>query len=136
MTAPDWAYRYRAKVVGIHDGDSMRLDVDCGLDIHHVLPVRLLGLQAPEVGGPNVSLEERAEGLRARDFLLAHAPIGSDVEIQTHRDRREGRGRYLARVYAGGLDLSLAMIEAGHACEWNGKGRAPKWVGVGTWRPG
>ena len=136
MTAPDWAYRYRAKVVGIHDGDSMRLDVDCGLDIHHVLPVRLLGLQAPEVGGAGVTPEERAAGLAAREHLSRLAPIGCDVTIQTHKDHQEGRGRYLARVYAGSLDLSLALIEAGHACEWNGKGRAPKWVGVGTWRPG
>ena len=125
-------YVYAARLASAHDGDTATLDVDLGFGTVRRDTFRLLGVQAPEVGGPNVGPEEKAAGAAARAWLLA-ALTGKDLVIVTVKDRREGRGRYLASVYVDGVSVAESMIAAGHACAYDGQGKAPKWQAPGVW---
>lgn len=94
----------------VHDGDSLRCDGE---------RVRLIGIDAPELAdSPRCHDARKARSdcdqgraVVSRDYLrsLTRGEVRCTVEA---RDRY---GRALARCNAGGVDLSAAMIEAGHA---------------------
>jgi micrococcal nuclease len=45
-------YTYKAKVLSVYDGDSLRLDIDLGFKVvMQNQRVRLLGIDTPEVRG-------------------------------------------------------------------------------------
>lgn len=103
------AYLYRAVVKRIIDGDTIRVDWDLGA--HVTLkdqPLRLLGLNAPELRGPT-----RPAGIAARNWLAARLPVGSEIVIHTVKD--DAFGRYLAWVWVGFDLINEEMIAAGHA---------------------
>lgn len=115
-------YEYRAHVLSVYDGDTLRVDIDCGFGVWLFnQPLRLAGLNAPEMGTP--------EGRAARDWLRQLLPIGADVIVHTSKDAKEKYGRYLAEVYPADaesdLSLNQAMINAGHAKPWDGTGPRP-----------
>lgn len=92
-------------VVGVLDGDSIRVDLDKG----PVLEVRLIGVAAPEGGA--CYTEEAAQ--YARDELS-----GEEVVLVIER-RHEPRGdqRLFAYVYDDDLFFNLSAIELGFAEE-------------------
>lgn len=100
-------YRYKAEVVGVYDGDTIRCNIDLGFGVWlYDQRIRLRGIDAPEVRGP-----EREEGLRTRDWLRAK------VELQTYKDKQGKYGRWIADVFIGGqcineLLVHLALAEA------------------------
>ena len=87
-------YHYKAKVRSVYDGDTLRADIDLGMSVVFTNEtVRLYGLNAPEVRGP-----ERPKGLKSRDFLREQ--IGKkDVIIETVKDKKGKYGRYLATIW-------------------------------------
>lgn len=93
MTAP--LYFYRAQIFNIYDADTVRLSVDLGFGIAHGLdnglPMRLVGIDAPELG--------TAQGKVARDRLRTILPVGTDVIVKTDKDKTEKYGRYLATLF-------------------------------------
>lgn len=109
-------YRYLAKVVSVTDGDTVRLDINCGLHTWvHNEPVRLYGINAPETRG-----EERPAGLAAKQWLEERLAPGAEVVVQTYKDDKGKYGRYLADIYAvldsGRLwHINGALVKAGHA---------------------
>lgn len=131
-------WTYEARVVAVHDADTIRAEIDLGFEVRVTWSLRLLGIQAPEVSGAGVTPEEKAAGLAARDALrgLLLAPVGR-VYVRTVRDRAEGRGRYLATVFLEQgdrvFDVNELLIREGHAVAYDGRGRAPKWTPEG-WR--
>lgn len=111
-------YEYEATVVSIHDGDTLRADVDLGFDTWRGNePFRLIGIQAPELGKPG--------GRESRDWLRDLLPLGTTVRIVTEKDRTEKYGRYLATIFKGELNVNDALVDAGHAVFWDGKGPRP-----------
>lgn len=61
-----------ARVVEVHDGDTIRLDVDLGFSTHHYPWIRLKGVRAPELkepAGPQAKLDLEA-------WLTTDAPDG------------------------------------------------------------
>ena len=130
MTFDRWTYA--ARVVSTHDGDSVRAEIDCGFSVRVTMPLRLLGIQAPEVSGAGVTAAERHAGLAARDYLRGLFEGTPEVYVRTVRDTAEGRGRYLATVYVVGadgvvVDVCARLIETGHAVAYSGRGKAPRW---------
>jgi len=90
----DKLYHYRAKVVSVYDGDTMRVDIDLGMSvIIHNEPVRLNRINAPELKG-----DERERGLASRDFLRSRVE-GKDVLLQTEKDDKGKYGRYIVEVW-------------------------------------
>lgn len=118
MTGPPTtqSYVYDAIVVGVHDGDTVTLDVDFGFGIwQNKVKFRLFGpdpcgldaINAPELPTP--------EGKAAQLFLSGLLYPGQKVTIQTIKDRREKYGRYLAVVWIGSVNVNQALVTAGHA---------------------
>ena len=106
----DDLYIYRAIVVSVYDGDTIRVDWDLGASIWmRNEPIRLYGINAPEVRG-----EERPEGLVARDWLREKL-IGKSVIMRTIKDAKGKYGRYLGIIYLDGENINEALIEAGMA---------------------
>lgn len=111
-------YEYKATVCSVYDGDTLRVDIDCGFDVWLFnQPLRLVGLNAPEMGTP--------AGRAARDWLRGLLPVGTDVRVVTLKDAREKYGRYLALVYLGAICINEEIVDAGHAVEWDGRGARP-----------
>lgn len=129
---------YSADVVSIHDGDtitvdvllskrgkSSKVDVDLGFNVWRTKrgtelrrqSVRLVGCDAPELRKPG--------GVEARDYLATLVAPGDPVSLVSHGWDKFG-GRIDGSVsYRQGRDLSAAMIAAGHARSWDGKGPKP-----------
>lgn len=111
-------FEYRATVRSVHDGDSLRADVDLGFGIWTAnQPLRLLGIDAPELGKPG--------GIEARNYLRGLLPVGTPVVIRTVKDEGDKYGRLLATVVADQPDGSVLLINqqliaAGHARPYDG----------------
>jgi len=110
-------YVYRAVVASVYDGDSIRFDIDLGCKTWLINePIRLWGIDAWELRG-----EERQEGLKAKEFVENLLPVGTEVLIRTHKDRKDKYGRWLAEVVIDDgvteseKDVATLLVEAGHA---------------------
>lgn len=57
-------YEYLAKIVSVYDGDTCTALVDLGFRVAIEMPLRLLGINAPE-------MSEKPAGKDARDHLRA-----------------------------------------------------------------
>lgn len=109
-------YRYSAKLIRVIDGDTVVLEIDLGFRCSiHDQHVRLLGVNTPELNGPN--------GLQAVDAKLFTTLWFRDaptVYIESYRDRElDSFGRILARVFREGDPVSLndALLAAGKAVQ-------------------
>ena len=102
------------------DGDSLEVRFDLGFGISFTEKLRLLRVNTPEVWGVKKESAEYARGKIASAFTIDWvAETESKVVIKTKKDRKGGRGRYLAEVYAAsgsdvGGNLQDAIIAAGH----------------------
>ncbi|WP_223479354.1 thermonuclease family protein [Oricola indica] len=111
------AYLYRAEVVRVVDGDTVDLDIDLGFYVWlRSQRIRMVGINAPEPKG-----KTREVGRAATEFLESLI-VGKTVIVRTYkaRDGSDAKGKYgrwLARIYVDGVDVSQAMIDAGHAVE-------------------
>lgn len=123
--APD--YRYRAKVIAVHDGDTCTLEIDLGFYVRFLATVRVAGINAPELATP--------AGPPARDFaaawLAAAGPGDWPLVIASQKALAtigtEKYGRWLATIWrqADGTELGAALIAAGQAVFWDGHGPRP-----------
>ena len=58
-------YQYKAKVMSVYDGDTIRVDIDLGLKTWiKNESIRLGRINAPEVRG-----SEKVKGIKSRDYL-------------------------------------------------------------------
>ncbi len=111
-------YEYKAIVIDVHDGDSIRVDVDLGFDVAlRNIPLRLAGINAPELS--------TVAGKLARDYLSSCLPDGTDVVIRTQKDKKEKYGRYLATVFIDSCNVNDLLVSSGHAVPWDGRGPRP-----------
>lgn len=117
-------YSYKAAVIKVVDGDTLRLDIDLGLRIRTRIDVRLRGIDTPEVVGVS-----RAAGLEAKAFVEAALPIGATVYVETVKTEKYGRWLvdvwHLAGetdpvvIHARGTRLNSALVDAGLAIPYN-----------------
>ena len=108
-------YEYMGNVVSVHDADTITVDVDLGFDVHFTIPLRLYGINAPELS--------TEEGKAARDWMQAQLPTGYPVKIQTYKDRKEKYGRYLATVWDGLRNLNEELVANNMAVPYYGGAR-------------
>jgi endonuclease YncB( thermonuclease family) len=99
----------------VHDGDTFDADLDG--DGRVEVPrerVRLLYVDTPELH-ESPKGEDRVHGLPAREFLAARV-LRRPLRLYIPRGRSTGLyGRTLALVEAGGEQVNLALIRAGHS---------------------
>lgn len=92
------------------DGDSFHLGGE---------KIRILGVDAPEIGGA-MCADERAKGEAARDRLraiLSSAPI----RLTSDNRDRDQYGRLLRNVSVGGRDVGETLVEEGLARQYRGR---------------
>ena len=105
-------YEYKAKVLNIVDGDTLDLEFDLGFDMKFSSRVRLLEIDTPEIFKPK-SIEEKALGLKAKEFVEKTIPIGTSVVVKTEKDKTDKYGRYLVNIKVGDTTLSKMLLENG-----------------------
>jgi micrococcal nuclease len=118
---------YGATVLGVVDGDTIDLMIDLGFNIHHKIRVRLYGVNTPESRTSNK--EEKALGLKAKDFTKDWLTSHKWVYVNTIPDKNDKYGRILAKIYSSEnlSDPSTAclnkdIVESGLAREYYGVG--------------
>ena len=95
---------FDAKVVNVHDGDTVRLEVGFR---DFTFPLRTSNLMAAE-------LNEEG-GIRSRNHLK-NLIEGKTIEVIVDKTNRVGKyGRLLGRVRERGFDIGQQMIEEGFA---------------------
>ncbi|OGX11846.1 MAG: hypothetical protein A2351_01320 [Omnitrophica bacterium RIFOXYB12_FULL_50_7] len=119
---PEDLYTYRAWVVNVLDGDTLKVVVDLGFGVRSVQTLRLRGIDCPEIVSK--------EGKEAKEFVEktlqipwngergTQAKAGAPILIKTVKSDKYDR--YLADVYlldAKGQEVYLnnLLLEQGHA---------------------
>lgn len=97
-----WHYP-RVEIVRVLDGDTVEARLDLGFHTFRREILRLDGVNAPEIRGP-----EREAGLVAKHRLQSLIEIGP-VSVTTIRDKTEKYGRYLAVLWRGEANLNQQL---------------------------
>jgi micrococcal nuclease len=108
----EFQYRYNAKIKRWVDADTVVLTIDCGLKIFTDQMIRLQGIDAWEKRG-----EEKEKGLAALAFCEQLLPVGTDVEIETFKDKSGKYGRYIVTIFVPDSEDTLndLLVKEGHA---------------------
>lgn len=105
-----------ARVLGVIDGDTVRVELDLGWDTYRVEDVRLSGIDAPE--------KSTSAGMAAFSYVLLLLPPGSQVTVESQSYEKYGRTLGAIKL-ADGRDLAAEMLQAGHAVPYGGGPRRP-----------
>jgi|OpeIllAssembly_1097287.scaffolds.fasta_scaffold686228_2 micrococcal nuclease len=110
-------WTYEATVVKVVDGDTIDFNVDVGFHVGVAIRTRLLGIDTPEL--------DSVEGKMVRDYLRDHLPPGTQVLIQTSKDKTDKYGRWLAIIHSdcmppsenpyGAVTLNDILVQKGFA---------------------
>ncbi len=101
-------YEYRGTVERIVDGDTIDVRLDLGFHVWTYIRLRLRGVNAPEVRGP-----EREAGLRTSAMLRERLPAGSPISVASHKTGKYGR--WIADVEHMGRDIGECLLDQGLA---------------------
>ncbi len=112
-------YEYRARIVRVIDGDTVEAEIDLGFHVSLQVTLRLVGIDAPEMRGP-----DRPRGLAAtqhmQSLLEELTESNGQVMLRTQKDTTEKYGRYLAELLAGDVNINERMLIDGHARKFDG----------------
>lgn len=114
-------YHYSAKVVDIHDGDTIKVDIDLGFGI--ILKnqtFRFFGINTPEIHGTT-----KTAGMKSLAYVKKKIK-NKDIIIITVKDEKEKFGRWLGRIfYHDGVEwinLNAELIDKGLAVKFMDNG--------------
>lgn len=102
VPAPAGAETLRGHCVSVHDGDTLTVMAGTRKE-----KIRLLGIDAPEIGQP-------PWGYASRDYVRGLA-LDKNVRVETDVQERDKYGRLLGYVYVGSTFVNLEAVKAGHA---------------------
>jgi micrococcal nuclease len=107
-------YKYKAKVISVYDGDTIRADIDLGFGVWlHNQKIRLLGIDTPEIRS-----EEREEGLKVKK-IVEDMILNKDVMLISHKDKQGKYGRWLAEIIINCANLNFWLLENNYAKKYN-----------------
>ena len=87
-------YNYKAIPLRIIDGDTVKFSIDLGFHVSIIENVRLFGIDAPEIRGP-----ERPDGLKSKDHITKLIESCEQIILETRRDKQGKYGRYIATIW-------------------------------------
>lgn len=112
-------YRYRARLLRLIDGDTLDVEVDLGFRTHVRTPLRLLGLNAPEL-----SIQAGRDALSWVSQWMAGTGVATNLVIDSAKDgdwSGDKYGRWLATVWdEQGRCLNDDLLASGHAVPMKG----------------
>lgn len=112
-----------SEVTSIYDADTFRVNISNWPEIiGKRVPVRVLGVDAPEIRGKCEA--EKIAARKAKQFTVAALRNASKIEL-----RNIQRGKYfriLADVYMDGRNLATELINSGHGRPYKG-GKREGW---------
>jgi len=116
---PTSLYTYRAKIVKVHDGDTLTVDIDLGFGVMLTdQQVRLKGINAPELETP--------AGKDSLLWLTSYLnKLPKDVMIVTFKDKTEKYGRLLGDIWINDIKLNDVLVSNNKAFVWDGRGVKP-----------
>ena len=94
---------YRARMLSVYDGDTVRADIDLGF--HTWIKnraIRLYGVNTPEIRG-----DEKEDGKMVRDLVRKWLPEGTEFTLHSVDDRFGKYGRVLGVIYPDGWSESV-----------------------------
>lgn len=113
----DTKYHYSAKVVDIHDGDTIKVDIDLGFGI--ILKnqtFRFFGINAPEIHG-----DTKTAGMKTTAYVQ-EILTDKEIIIVTIKDEKEKFGRWLGRIFyqkdTEWINLNQELINKGLAVKF------------------
>ena len=114
-------YHYKAKVMRVIDGSTLKFEMDLGLASYRRVTLQLFQADTPEIFGVPKESEEYKRGMQAKVFVEARV-LDKTVWVRTHKDKTRKYGRYLAEVFfqdEGGAHVSIGklLLEEGLAEE-------------------
>ena len=122
-------WRYPARLLRVVDGDTIDAAVDLGFDIQHRVRLRLAGIQAPEIRGPQSTEQSRCAGLAAKAYLVQRLADNNDL-MEIVSSRHGKWRRWVADLYApdSGVSLNRELLDTGHALPWDGRSGCPEGI--------
>lgn len=107
------------RVIKVYDGDTITIASKLPYDSSPLyrFPVRLNGIDAPEIKGPGVSDEEKEAAKNARDFV-SNLVLKKFVKLTNVQN--EKYGRVLADVYIDDIHLNDLLIRERYAVKYDG----------------
>lgn len=119
-------FLFHAQVVGVHDGDTATLLIDCGFRQFRADKFRLKGINAPELHDPDPAVQKRAVAARDRlAELLGWPPPGGGgpsldgpwpLWVEVEKDpEKYGRWLCTVRLKEGGPTVNATLLAEGHA---------------------
>jgi micrococcal nuclease len=115
-------YHYSAKVIEVHDGDTIKVDIDLGFGIIlNNQTFRFFGINAPEIHG-----DTKTAGMNSTAHVQK-AIADKDIIIISIKDEKEKFGRWLGKIYyqngENWIDLNQEMIDLGLAVKFMDDGQ-------------
>jgi len=109
-----------SEVTSIYDADTFRVNIKDWPDVIGLrVPVRVLGVDAPEIKGKCQAEKDKAR--EAKQFTVESLRSAKVIELRNIK-----RGKYfrlLADVFVDGNSLARALIKAGHGRAYDGSKR-------------
>ena len=100
-------YNYKAMVIKVIDGDTVKLSVDLGFRLHWDVNCRLAGINAKELG---------SGGEEARDHLKRILPQYCIVDIVSRQ--LDKYGRPVVEILYNGININTKMLNDGMAVKY------------------
>ncbi len=106
------------KFIKNHDGDTFVFDLGENIpELFRTMPVRLYGIDTPEVGTKNKC--EKAKGLIVRDF--AYNELKNAKQINLINCAKDKYFRILCRINYDGKDLTNELLNRGYGYPYFGE---------------
>lgn len=109
-------YTYKATVLSVVDGDTLKLSIDLGFKISWISNCRLAEINAMEIADKDPML--RARALEAKKYIEDRLPIGTTIMAQSAKLDKYGRPVvivYYGEYYLKNLNnelLSAQLVES------------------------
>jgi micrococcal nuclease len=110
------------RIVSVYDGDTFRVHIPEYPELFQNMPVRIAGMDTPEIRGTTGCLQDKAQ--KAKAYLAKRLKQATTIELAN--PSIEKYGRILATVLIDGKNIATEMINAGLAVQYDGKAK-PVW---------
>lgn len=106
-------YYYKANVIRVIDGDTIKMNIDLGFKIFWEVNARLYGINTPELTSSDAVTRQKA--IDAKSFIESVIKPGDSILVKSKT--LDKYGRPLCEVYYSKNEIFLnnELIEKGHA---------------------